>query len=365
LEAILETLAFLDYAGFLGLGDLEVAIEPLKPGSRGFLRSPKSRLTDAPLAPAAGTAEGATLDAQKTPLATARPPLAPAAPLPPAVSLPLEALTDPELDWLLGGGDIPDIPFLPLDAGPPIPKSQGQLKSPAEPLKPAPAAPLNQRVAVLDPISPPLKPLVSRQKTQTPAANLTSLKANEPKNPRLAKNLDELNELIVNCAACPWAHSQKVLGVGPYNPTFTLVLDPDDSPTAWPKDEAGQVLTRIVANVLKVKPAEVYVTPALKCHAPASWPYNAEAPNHCRNFLRQEVALVNPKVIIAMGETAGHILTETTARMFFMRLKKYVVKTPKPYPVKVTLSLRLIVDEPDLKPEVWGDLLLALQMANP
>lgn len=228
----------------------------------------------------------------------------------------------------------------------------------------------SRALAAMGPPGPPKGPasLSANPPAKGPAPAKKSLDA--------VKSLSELNWLVQGCAACPLRDPAKVLGQGPLSPTVMIVLDPvelagplgglSSDQAVFPTGETGQLLTKVIEGGLKFKVEEVYLTRALKCRAQSALPADApeRARAECFKFLQKEIAMVNPKVVLAMGETAGQILTQTSKRMFFLRRNAYLIKTPQPVPIKVTLSPELFLEDQSLKTLVMSDLLTALRLAK-
>ncbi|MDR1607885.1 MAG: hypothetical protein LBT38_05695 [Deltaproteobacteria bacterium] len=124
------------------------------------------------------------------------------------------------------------------------------------------------------------------------------------------------------------------------------------------------MLGKIITGGLQLQIPEVYVTRILKCH-----PQNPEYPLGAAKKQRfdlafEEISLINPKAILAFGDVPGQILTQSIEKMFFLRQKTYILKTPQPIPHQGTLILILMLEEPELKKEVFGDLWKAKCLAK-
>lgn len=135
-------------------------------------------------------------------------------------------------------------------------------------------------------------------------------------------SLDDLNRALQSCRACPlWKDAtQAVPGEGPRNqPLLALVGEqPGDQedlaghPFIGP---AGQVLDRALAAA-GIARSEIFVTNAVKHfkHEPRGKrrlhkrPDRAEI-EHCRWWVKHELALVQPKLVIALGATAVQSLS--------------------------------------------------------
>ncbi|MDR1609045.1 MAG: hypothetical protein LBT38_11665 [Deltaproteobacteria bacterium] len=182
--------------------------------------------------------------------------------------------------------------------------------------------------------------------------------------PLAAKTIADFNQALKSCQNCFLARAHKVLGQGPLNPPLMIVLEPPETDDLWPAGEAGELLGKIITGGLKLQISEVYVTRVLKCQPQnPDYPLGA-AKKKCFDLILKEISLINPKAILAFGDIPGQILTQSIEKMFFLRQKPYILKTPQPIPLQVTLSLILMLEEPELKKEVFGDLWKAKRLAK-
>lgn len=67
---------------------------------------------------------------------------------------------------------------------------------------------------------------------------------------------------------------------------------------------AGELLTKMI-HAIGMERTEVYICNAVKCRPPGNRTPTAEEIAACRPFLRAQVALVRPKIIVLLGATAG------------------------------------------------------------
>jgi DNA polymerase len=70
---------------------------------------------------------------------------------------------------------------------------------------------------------------------------------------------------------------------------------------------AGQLLTKIMKEV-GIRRDQVYVANVLKCRPPDNRPPEPDEAESCAPFLARQIALVNPKVICALGKHAARAL---------------------------------------------------------
>ena len=135
-----------------------------------------------------------------------------------------------------------------------------------------------------------------------------------------AHSLDELRVQVRDCGVCAHAcdATQAVMGQGPVNARLMLIGEqPGDRedlrgrPFVGP---AGQLLRQVMEE-LEIDADSVYLTNAVK-----HFRYTVrgkrrlhqrpdlESVETCRRWLFEEIALVRPRVIVALGATAGHAL---------------------------------------------------------
>jgi len=72
---------------------------------------------------------------------------------------------------------------------------------------------------------------------------------------------------------------------------------------------AGQLLTKIIA-AMGLKRSEVFICNTLKCRPPGNRDPLAEEKANCRAFLRRQLEIIRPEVIVALGSHAAKSLLE-------------------------------------------------------
>ena len=119
---------------------------------------------------------------------------------------------------------------------------------------------------------------------------------------------------------------------------------------------AGQLLTKMIAAMGMTR-EEVYICNIVKCRPPRNRVPEAEEAAACLPYLRQQVALVRPKVIVLLGSTAAKTLIREDFRITREHgrwiEKKGVWFMPTYHPAA------LLRDE-SKKREAWNDLKLAM-----
>ncbi len=127
-----------------------------------------------------------------------------------------------------------------------------------------------------------------------------------------AAMLRALRQSIQQCQKCPYADEARIEGRGQaYHPTVAIINGANltgDSLMAQHSRLEGEaeVLLEKMFGAIGLSVAQLYVTPAMKC-AVARKPTN-DALNLCAAYLREELAIVAPKVVVLLGPTAAKAL---------------------------------------------------------
>ena len=132
--------------------------------------------------------------------------------------------------------------------------------------------------------------------------------------------------------------------------------------------QAGQLLD----NMLKAMGARrgeggaagAYVTNIVKCRPPRGRLPLADEVAQCAHYLRRELALVQPKVIVVMGRSAiQHLLSEhSDATGLPLGRQRGVVYRYQGVPVVVTYAPTYLLRASADKAKAWADLCLALDV---
>ena len=134
-------------------------------------------------------------------------------------------------------------------------------------------------------------------------------------NAPLAHTLDELKKGVLQCHLCALSKSRKNILFGNGSPHATVMFIGDNSGVS--EDEtgtlfsgrSGELLAKMVENVLLIPKEEVYITTILKCRPPENRVPTPEEVACCKPYVMQQIDLVKPKIIVALGSTSFHHLT--------------------------------------------------------
>ena len=181
-----------------------------------------------------------------------------------------------------------------------------------------------------------------------------------------------LRSAVAACTACSLCQSrqQTVFGSGHLRAHCMIVGDaPDEQEDAQGEPfvgESGQLLDRMLAALgLSRQPGQparqVFITNLLKCRPPRKRNPSPEELAQCQPFLLRQVALVQPRVILAMGRFAVQSLLGSDAPIGKLRGQLHAWHG---VPLVVTYHPAYLLRQPQAKADAWDDLCRAAQLLD-
>ncbi len=134
--------------------------------------------------------------------------------------------------------------------------------------------------------------------------------------PANISSLTEIEEKIKKCHLCPLSKTRKNIVVGEGNPNADLMFigeapGANEDETGKPfVGRAGMLLTKIIENVLHLKREDIYIANIVKCRPPNNRVPTLEEVASCKPYLLEQIKIINPKLIVALGSTSYHHLSE-------------------------------------------------------
>lgn len=125
---------------------------------------------------------------------------------------------------------------------------------------------------------------------------------------------EELENSIINCNKCKLCKTRQniVFGVGNKNADIMFIGEgpgADEDRLGEPFVGRAGKLMDMAFGILGIKREEVYIANVVKCRPPANRNPEEDEANACLNYLRNQVMLVKPKIIVLLGSVAlKHIL---------------------------------------------------------
>jgi uracil-DNA glycosylase len=172
-----------------------------------------------------------------------------------------------------------------------------------------------------------------------------------------ARTLDELDGMIHDCAKCDLWQSRTnfVFGTGNPHATFMVVGEApgaDEDAQGEPfVGRAGQLLNKIL-EAIHFKREDVYIANILKSRPPGNRKPNPEEVEACLPYLRKQIGLIKPKIILCLGLTAAENLLGTTEGLGRLRGR---VLSYEGIPVMVTYHPAALLRNPAWKRPTWED----------
>lgn len=144
------------------------------------------------------------------------------------------------------------------------------------------------------------------------------------KPPESQKELAELAAEAASCTHCRLSEKRRKVVFGTGNPAAELMFvgeapgaeeDRQGLPFVGP---AGELLTKII-RAIGLRREDVYIANTVKCRPPENREPEADEVGACRRYLDRQIDLVRPRVIVALGRTAGQTLLGTGDSLTRMR----------------------------------------------
>lgn len=179
-------------------------------------------------------------------------------------------------------------------------------------------------------------------------------------------NWEELEQSIVNCNKCRLCVNRKniVFGQGNKNADIMFIGEgpgADEDIQGLPFVGKAGKLMNMAFEGIGIKREEVYIANIVKCRPPQNRVPEPDEAESCLNYLRNQVILVKPRIIVLLGSTAlknilGKELSITASRGKWIE-KKGIYYMPTWHPAA------LLRDE-NKKIEFWRDLKSVVEKFN-
>ncbi|WP_045224880.1 uracil-DNA glycosylase [Methyloterricola oryzae] len=173
---------------------------------------------------------------------------------------------------------------------------------------------------------------------------------------------ESLERRVAACTACALHQSrtQTVFGVGNREAQWMIIgeapgeqEDLRGEPFVGP---AGMLLNEML-RAIGLSREQVYIANILKCRPPRNRDPQADEASACEGYLKQQVALIKPRIILAVGRIAAQNLLKTNLTIGKLRGQ---VHRYEQIPLVVTYHPAYLLRTPTEKRRAWDDLRLAL-----
>ncbi len=170
--------------------------------------------------------------------------------------------------------------------------------------------------------------------------------------------LADLKKRLEECKECPLHKGRTNLVFGSGNPRAALMFvgeapGADEDLQGLPfVGRAGQLLTKMI-EAINMRRENVYIANILKCRPPNNRPPMPEEVAACSPFLMEQIKIIRPKIICALGKFASQFLLRTDEPISALRGKfrdcDGILMMPTYHPA-------YLLRNPNDKRLVWEDL---------
>lgn len=178
---------------------------------------------------------------------------------------------------------------------------------------------------------------------------------------------ENLQKEVTECMKCNLCNTrtQIVFGSGNKNADWMLIGEApghDEDLEGKPfLGQVGNLLTEMIRSI-RLERDSVYITNILKCKIPNNKKPKVEEIKLCRDYLQQQIQLVNPKIILAVGRIAAQTLLDTSEPLSKLRgtTHQFSGKIPLIVIYHPAYLLRSLLE----KKKAWQDLQLAIKQVE-
>jgi len=177
---------------------------------------------------------------------------------------------------------------------------------------------------------------------------------------------NDLRKQVAVCTRCVLheGRTQTVFGVGDTHADWMII---GEAPGAE-EDRQGEPFVGRAGKLLNsmlyaigLRREQVFIANILKCRPPNNRDPKPEEVACCEPYLKQQIALINPKIILAVGRIAAQNLLKVDTPIGQMRGRRYEYPEPR-VPVVVTYHPAYLLRSPREKRKSWQDLQLAMRI---
>lgn len=177
-----------------------------------------------------------------------------------------------------------------------------------------------------------------------------------------ALDWDALEERVAACQRCRLCErrTNTVFGVGDREADWMLIGEgPGENEDKQGEPfvgQAGKLLDSMLHSLQLARGRNVYIANVVKCRPPGNRNPEPDEVAECEPYLQRQVALVKPKLIIALGRVAAQNLLKTEASISSLRGRVHRYEN---VPVVVTYHPAYLLRSLPDKAKAWIDLCLA------
>ena len=188
--------------------------------------------------------------------------------------------------------------------------------------------------------------------------NSLNLITSDIKNSKLPDNIFALKSNVENCYLCELCKTRKnvLFGEGNLKADIMFISDEpsnsEDDLGFFYAGKSGELLVKMIENVLNIKKEDVYITTLVKCKSSNS--LNKSHIESCNDYLLKQIELIKPKLIVSLGENTYSYLFNEKDKFSQVRGKECYYHNIKLVP---TFSANYLLRNPSSKKDAYYDML--------
>lgn len=173
---------------------------------------------------------------------------------------------------------------------------------------------------------------------------------------------DQLKQAVSRCTLCPLhqTRNRTVFGVGDEHASWLFI---GEGPGAREDElgepfvgQAGKLLDQMLSAIQLKRGEHVYIANIVKCRPPNNRNPSSEEAKQCEPYLTRQIALIQPKLIVALGKVAAQNLLHSDDSISSLRGK---VHDYSGIPLIVTYHPAYLLRSLPEKAKAWKDLCFA------
>ncbi|HKP28271.1 MAG TPA: uracil-DNA glycosylase [Gemmatimonadales bacterium] len=178
------------------------------------------------------------------------------------------------------------------------------------------------------------------------------------------ESLDEIAGVVSTCEKCTLCSTRRKTVPGEGNPQARLMCvgegpgETEDQTGRPFVGRAGELLTAMLAAI-ELPREEVFIANIVKCRPPQNRKPLPDEMEACLPYLRRQIQLIKPTVLLALGSTAAEGLLSVKRSLGELRLK---VHRWDGIPLIVTYHPAALLRNPNWKKPAWDDVRIARQL---
>ena len=171
-------------------------------------------------------------------------------------------------------------------------------------------------------------------------------------------DLISFNDEIKNCLKCDLGKTRKkfVFGVGDFNASLLLVGEAPGEQEDLSGEpfvgRAGKLLDKMLSAINRSRENDVFICNVLKCRPPDNRDPSKEEISKCEPYLVNQIDLIQPKLIVALGRVAGKTLLGVDKSLKDMR---NTIHSYHGTNLIVTYHPAALLRNSNWKPDAWND----------